>query len=235
MMKRVKYTAGFLFLFMGLLVGIQLGFRSLSGERFVNVQELIQTSEREIANVKSLKKPKFPLLLSTSPLRVLTAAQRKIPPQGSDEPIEITLGHFSIIRSHDNISVFACQIYDEVTLTYEALSLNADKTLKIEEPLMMIKAPCAIDFKDPLHLKAIQLIPKNITKDPPGDGMRTSEDGSYSLHFEKMEEQWPSTWRFKSVQLKASKGNAPSQELSRSELPLTEQSKLDLYWVNESL
>lgn len=229
MVERVKHLLGFCVFLAGFAYAFQVSMDSFNGEFFVNIQELIPILNRNIANDSKLERPQSALLLSTSPLRLLTDARLNRPPQGSVGPIEIILGHFSM-TADNKPSVFACQLYDEVIITYEAISMT-DKKETITAPLMTIKTPCTIDTKDLLHLKAIQLTPKEITQDPPGDGMQASKDGSYTLHFENMEDQWPVAWKFKSVQLKASKSNTPPpQALARSDLPADEQGKLDLNW-----
>jgi len=231
MIERVKLLLGFFIFLVGFAYAFQVSMDSFNGEFFVNIQELIPVLNRDIANANKLERPQSTLLLSTSPLRLLTDAKLNRPSQSSAGSIEIILGHFSM--SADNKpSVFACQLYDEVIITYEAISIT-DKKETMTVPLMTIKTPCTIDTNDLLHLKAIQLTPQHITQDPPGDGMQASQDGSYTLHFENMEDQWPVAWKFKSVQLKASKSNTPPpQALARSDLPADDQGKLDLNWMH---
>jgi hypothetical protein len=228
MIERVKHILGLFLILVGFIFAFQVSLHSFKGETFVNIQELIKSSNRDIANVNKLEKPKSTILISTSPLRLLSDAKLNEPPKGSMGTIEIILGHFSLPPTDNKSSLFACQLYDEVILTYEALTLASDKKGNDANPLMTIKTPCTIDTKDLLHLKAIQLVPQKITKEPPGDGMRVSEDGSYSLHFENMEDQWPTSWQFKSVQLKATKNNTPPKEMNRADLSLNEQTKLDI-------
>lgn len=231
MIERVKHLLGFFIFLIGFAYAFQVSMDSFNGEFFVNIQELIPVLNRDIANTNKLERPQTTLLLSTSPLRLLTDAKLNRPPQGSEGPIEIILGHFSM-TTENKPSVFACQLYDEVIITYEAIS-KTDKKDLLTAPIMTIKTPCTIDAKDLLHLKAIQLTPQLITQDPPGDGMQASQDGSYTLHFENMEDQWPVAWKFKSVQLKASKSNTPApQALARSDLPAGEQAKLDFNWMH---
>lgn len=236
MIERVKHLLGFFTFLVGFAYAFQVSVNSFNGEFFVNIQELIPILNRDVANANKLKRPESTLLLSTEPRRILMDAKLNLmPPDSNDSTgpmIEIILGHFSM--STDNKpSVFACQLYDEVILTYEAIpATDTDKKTSLTTPLMTIKTPCTIDSKDLLHLKAIQLTPQKITQDPPGDGgMQTSQDGSYTLYFENMEDQWPTAWKFKSVQLKANKSNTlPTQALARSDLPANEQGKLDFNW-----
>jgi len=232
MIERVKQILGFFLILVGYLYAFQVSLHSFSGETFVNIQELINVSNREIANADKLEKPKSTLLLSTSPLRLLTDAKLNDPPKGTAGPIEIILGHFSMSPANKKTSVFACQLYDEVILTYEAITSSIEQKSNSSTPTMIIKTPCTIDTNDLLHLKAILIVPQKITKEPPSDGMRVSEDGSYSLHFVNMEEQWPKSWQFKSVQLKANKSNTPPKEMGRSDLSLNEQNKLDINWMH---
>lgn len=238
MVERVKHLLGFFIFLIGFAYAFQVSVNSFNGEFFVNIQELIPILNRDIASANKLERPPSTLLLSTEPRRILMDAKLNLMPQASKEDkgpmIEIILGHFSM-STRNNPSVFVCQLYDEVILTYEALSTTttADKKTSLTPPLMTIKAPCTIDPKDLLHLKAIQLTPQKITQEPPGDGgMQTSQDGSYTLYFENMEDQWPSAWKFKSVQLKTNKSNAalPTQALARTDLPTEEQGKLDFNW-----
>lgn len=227
MIDRVKHLIGLFIYIIGFVYAFYVGLTSLQGETFVNIQEIIKASSREIANVNKGKLA-HTLLLPTSPLHLLSDAKLVEPTKGSTGPIEIILGHYSITPPDSKNAIYACQLYEEVLLTYEGFF----KTTKpnAANPQMVIKTPCIVDSKDPLHLRAIQILPQQITKDTPSNGFINLEDGS-SLNFENMGDQWPNYWQFRSVQLKTNKSNTPLKELNRLDLTLNEQSKLDLNWM----
>lgn len=228
MIERVKLYVGFFLFLVGFYISYLSGVYSLKSEIFVDAQEIFKHIPRDVAAIKKEIKPNGPLLLPTTPESILAKAQLS---QSTGNPIlKLVLGHFSTKIKSSQYPVFACQAYDSVILTYEATVQNSPST-ESPSPVMQIETTCVMDPEDLLHLKPINFNPKLIVKEPPAEGLKTAEDGSYTLRFENMDTQaWPNRWKFISVQFKdTKKGEAPIIQLDREKLA-NNQNKLDLAW-----
>ncbi len=229
MLERVKWSIGFLIFVLGFFLSFQLGTNSLSGEIFVDAQEILKQFPRDIAAVKKEINATGPLLLSTAPDKILQNA--RLTQNSHDRLLKLVLGHFSTMVKSSKSPVFACQAYDNVIISYEAAGQNFHSGGS-SPPIMQIETACVMDPEDVLHLKPINFNPQLVIKEPPAEGLKTAEDGSYTLRFENIDTpSWPTHWKFISVQFKDTKnGEAPTIQLEREKIANNQQNKLDISW-----
>lgn len=224
-MNRVKQTCGLTLISLGLFGGFKISIGSFNNEEFVEVATILNQNNREIAAIKKdlgLSSLGDHLLISTSPLRSLLAARL----ERTSQYFSIILGHFST-KDTKGDAVFACQLYDKVTLTYESF-------LGSQSPpqSMILEMGCHMADNDVKHLAPLNFAPESILKEPAGDGIfQFSEKGEFTVHFQNIDQQWARKWNFKGVKFSNSKSGITPKEISILDVPVENRTALNMDWT----
>lgn len=110
--------------------------------------------------------------------------------------VGIEMGHF-VIRSNDGAKEFACQRYDQVTLTFE----GDGSAIAGELPTMEVQGNCNIG-SDINKMQAIMIPFQRILGERAGDGeIEYKDQNSVKLKFQNISERWPKVWRLKAIHL----------------------------------
>ncbi len=202
----------------------------MDGDEFASVDDLLLRPEREIAAIKKdlgLKVLTDHLLISKTPANSLNQAKLI----KTENHIQLTLGHFST-KDKRGESVFACQIYDKVSVTYESNAIIDNNSATPSTQTMVFELPCTVAENDIKHLTPVSFAPAKILKETPGDGtFPFGENNEFSVSFQNVEDQWPRQWSLKSVQFRDSQSINPPKEISTSELTIERRQSLNMDWT----
>ena len=213
---------------LGFVLSFEGARRSFDGEYFLSAERLLTRPDRDLAAFKKeLQRSGLEdhLLISTSPLKAL-GYSRLIK---KDSVFQLWIGHFSTKNKRGD-PVFACQLYDQVTVTYEAPRKNKDSNFESPQT-MFIDIPCKMADNDVRRLAPANLSPAEILKEAPSDGtFPFSNQGEFLVRLQNIDDEWPRQWFFKSIQFKDTHALAPTIEVNSSELGSAEKQRLNMDW-----
>lgn len=228
MSKLLKYFFGLFCLAAGFGATFYLTKNSFGGEEFVSAKQLLNKPERDLATARNkvgIDAIGDHLLISTSATRAISRA-RLIK---TDSVFQLHLGHFST-KNNRGEQVFACQVYNQITITYEAATSPKANPSQSSQ-LLFIDLPCRMAENDVRRISPINLSPANILKEPPGDGTFSfNENGEFSIRLQNIDEKWPLQWVFKSVQFRDSQSQMRPIEVTDADLAPLEGQRLNMDW-----
>lgn len=129
--------------------------------------------------------------------------------------VGLELGHF-VIKGPDGQKTFACQTFSKVVLAFEGDGVAVAGEL----PQMEVEGGCEIS-SDINRIAAVWIPVSKILGEPVADGEFDYREGKVSkLKFANVSDQWPRTWKLKSVRLIDPTGSngevaIPTQELQQ--------------------
>lgn len=215
------------------LVIVALGFslcfltakNSFNGEEYISAKRLMTRLSRDVAATRRDYGMAENLLISTSPLKSISQA-RLIK---SGNYYQLSIGHFST-KNKNGEPVFACQVYDQVTVHYES-ALNNKQSAQRTPQSLSFELPCKMSDEDIRRIAPINFAPTEILKETPSDGtFPFSNHGEFLVRLQNIEDQWATEWNFKSIQFKDSRSQVPPIEVLGSEVRPIERERLDMEW-----
>lgn len=116
--------------------------------------------------------------------------------------VGIEIGHF-VIRGLSGQKIFACEGYQNIQLTFEGDGSIIDG----RRPTMELNAPCRISSTDINRMETIWLQSAAILSQPAGiQKLDLDEQGTASLQFRDVVDEWPRIWVLTSVYLLGESG-----------------------------
>lgn len=209
----------------GFLISFRWAQLSFEGEKFVSVARLNVDGQRNIAVAKRDFQLNTFSNLSLSPIRSLINAQVI----NTESFSQIKLGNFSV-KNPRGEPVYACQVYDKITVTYEAF-VDEKTGNPLAPQTLSLELPCKIAEGDVRHLETITLSPKEILKETPSDGtFPFNENVAFSVKLQNVDGKWATRWNIKSIQFADSQAKSLPVDLSATEISQSKRKELEMRW-----
>lgn len=220
-----RYLFGVVFFFFMIALGVFVAQFSWNG--------VVYLSEAELRNARSPAAIRRDLdfsllngadLVTASQKRLVTAA-RTVSEKGD---IGIELGHF-VTRGADGRRELACDVYDRVSLRFEAEGIAEGG----EKPTMEVESPCTMS-RDITMIEAVWIPVQRIMSERSTDmdlSLDERNGSKVSFKFSNMTSDWPTQWRLASVRLSDNDQKGPEVSLAGRELRDLLKKPMVLNWV----
>lgn len=171
-------------------------FASTNSVQFKNVTAMQNKNSRDPAAIKRVydfSDLQGTALDQASKQRLMTGA--KILKHA--EEIGVELGHF-VVRGPGGQKTFACQKYSQISLEFE----GDGSAINGEKPKMEVESACEVSQADINATSPVWIPVGKILGEPVADGeFDFRENHAVKVRFSNVNQEWPTSWKLKSVRL----------------------------------